>query len=78
MFDVANWVACLNNENGPSVKSKQCWLQRTTQQGGLHKQTRRNSLRRDVRSPVEDHDLVPSLPDNLESQTHSRVSECDG
>ena len=29
-------------------------------------------------SPVEDHDLVPSLQDNLQSQTHSRVSECDG
>ena len=29
-------------------------------------------------SPVEDHDLVPSLPDNIKSQTHSRVSECDG
>ena len=39
--------------------------------------TRRNSLSRDVCSPVEDHDLVPSLPDNLKSQTHSRVSECD-
>ena len=37
-------------------------------QGGPHS---------DVRSPVEDHDLVPSLPDNTESQTHSRVSECD-
>ena len=43
----------------------------------LHKQTR-NSLCRDVCSPVEDHDLVPSLPENLNSQTHSRVSECDG
>ena len=31
-----------------------------------------------MRSPVEDHDLVPSLPDNIKSQTHSRVSECDG
>ena len=31
-----------------------------------------------MRSPVEDHDLVPSLPGNLESQTHSRVSKCDG
>ena len=31
-----------------------------------------------MRSPVEDHDLVQSLPDNLKSQTHSRVSECDG
>ena len=45
--------------------------------GGLHKQTRRNSLSRDVRSPVEDHDLVLSLPDKLESQTHPRGSECD-
>ena len=44
----------------------------------LHKQTRRNFLGGEVRSPVEDHDLVPSLPDNLKSQTHSRVSECDG
>ena len=28
-----------------------------------------------MHSPVEDHDLVPSL---LKSQTHSRVCECDG
>ena len=46
--------------------------------GSLHKQTRRNSLSRDVCSAVEDHDLVPSLSHNIESQTHSRVSECDG
>ena len=45
--------------------------------GSLHKQTRRNSLRRDVCSPVEDYDLVPSLSHNIESQTHSRVPECD-
>ena len=44
----------------------------------LYKQTRRDPLGGDVRSPVEDHDLVPSLPHNLKSQTHSRVSECDG
>ena len=31
-----------------------------------------------MHSPVEDHDLVPSLPDNIKSQTHSRVSEYDG
>ena len=42
-----------------------------------NKQTRRNPLGGDVHSPVEDHDLVPSLPDKLKSQTHSRVSECD-
>ena len=46
--------------------------------GSLLKQTRRNSLSRDVCSPVEHYDLVPSLSHNIESQTHSRVSECDG
>ena len=29
-------------------------------------------------SPVENHDLVPSLQNNLKGQTHSRVSEYDG
>ena len=46
--------------------------------GSLLKQTRRNSLSRDVYSPVENHDLVPSLSHNIESQTHSRVPQCDG
>ena len=46
--------------------------------GSLHQQTRRNTLGRDVCSPVEDHDLVPSLSHNIESQAHSRVPECDG
>ena len=39
-------------------------------QGGTHSA--------EISALVEDHDLVPSLPDNLKSQTHSRVSECDG
>ena len=42
-------------------------------QGGTHS----HSLR-DVRSPVEDHDLVPPLSHNIKCQTHSGVSECDG
>ena len=42
--------------------------------GSLHKQTRRNSLSRDVRSPVEDHDMVSPLSHNIKSQTHSRMS----
>ena len=46
--------------------------------GSLHKQTRKNSLSGDVCALVEDHDMVPSLSHNIESQTHSRVSECDG
>ena len=46
--------------------------------GSLLKQTRKNSLSVDVRSPVEDHDMVSSLSHNIKSQTHSRVSECDG
>ena len=33
--------------------------------GSLHKQTRRNSLSRHVRAPVEDHDMVPSLSHNI-------------
>ena len=45
---------------------------------GIHKQMRRSSLSRDVRSPVEDHDMVSSLSHNIKSQTHSRVSQCDG
>ena len=46
--------------------------------GSLHKQTRRNTLSGDVHAPVENHDLVPSLSHNIESQAHSRVPECDG
>ena len=46
--------------------------------GSVYKQTRGNSLSRNVRSPVEDHDLVPPLSHNIKGQTHSRVSECDG
>ena len=46
--------------------------------GSLHKQTRMNSLSGDVCSPVEDHDMVSLLSHNIKSQTHSRVSECDG
>ena len=40
--------------------------------------TRRNLLGGDVCSPMENHDLVSSLQNNIKSQTHSRVSECDG
>ena len=63
---------------GPESKPNSVGCNRQLNSGGLYEQTRRNSLSRDVHSPVEDHDLVPSLPDNLESQTHSRVSQCDG
>ena len=71
-----NWGA--SKFQGPVSKPKSFGYNRQLNSSGLHKQTRRNSFNRDVRSPVEDHDLVPSLPDNLKSQTHSRVSECDG
>ena len=60
----------------PEPNSASC--NRQLNSGSLHKQTRRNSLSRDVRSPVEDHDIVPSLSHNIISQKHSRVSECDG
>ena len=64
--------------HGPVSKPNSVGCYRQLNSSSLHKQTRRNPLGRDARSPVEDHDLVPSLPDNIKSQTHSRVSECDG
>ena len=63
---------------GPVLEPNSASCNGQLNSGSLHKQTRRNSLSRDVYSPVEDHDLVPSLSRNIESQTHSRVPECDG
>ena len=63
---------------GPVSKPNSVSCHRQLNSGSLHKQTRWNTLGGDVRSAVEDYDLVPSLPDNTKSQTHSRVSECDG
>ena len=60
----------------PEPNSSSC--NRQLNSGSLHKQTRRNSLSRDVRSPMEDHDMVSTLSHNIKSQIHSRVSECDG
>ena len=118
MFDVANWVAHLNGENGPGgtpshetlsvspqgaleislfnllpwsetinvleLKAVYLALKRfkdqyqnqtvlvaTDNSSSLHRQTRRNPLGRDVHFPVENHDLVPTLPDNSKSQAHS-------
>ena len=63
---------------GPVPEPNSVSCHRQLNSGSLHQQTRRNSLSRDVCSPVEDHDLVPSLPHNIESQAHSRLPECDG
>ena len=63
---------------GPMPESNSVSCDGQLNSGSLHQQARGNSLSRDVRSPVENHDLVPSLPYNIESQAHSRVSECDG
>ena len=57
---------------GPVLKPKSVGCYGQLDSSSLHKQTRRNSHGGEVRSPVEDHDLVPSLPVNLKSQTHSR------
>ena len=63
---------------GPVSKPNSVGCYRQLNSSSLQKQTRRNPPGGDVHSPVENHDLVPSLPDNIKSQTHSRVSECDG
>ena len=63
---------------GPVSKPNNVGCYGQLNSSSLHKQRRRNPLSGDVRSSVEDHDLALSLPDNLKSQTHSRMSECDG
>ena len=60
---------------GPVSKPNSVTCHRQLNSGSLHKQTRWNPLGGDVCCPVEDHDLVPWLPDNTKSQTHSRVSD---
>ena len=63
---------------GPVSEPSSSSRNRQLNSRSLHKQTRRNSLSGDVCAPVEDHDMVPSLSHNIERQTHSRLSQCDG
>ena len=63
---------------GPVSESNRSSCNGQLNSGGLHKQTRRNSLSGDVCSPVENHDMVSPLSHNIKSQTHSMVSQCDG
>ena len=58
---------------GPVSEPNSASCNRQLNSGSLHKQTRRNSLSRDVRSPVEDHDMVPSLSHNIKSETFQGV-----
>ena len=61
-------ISCSKKVQGPVPKpnSVGCYS------SSLH--TRRNLLGGDVCSSVENHDLVPSLPDNIKSQAHSKVA----
>ena len=43
----------------------------------LHQQTGRDSLSRDVRRSMEDHELVSSIQNISTCQTHSRMPKCD-
>ena len=61
---------------GPVSKPNSVGCNGQLNSGSLHKQTRKNSLGGDVCSPVEDHDLVPSLPDNLNSLLMLILSSC--
>ena len=63
---------------GPVLERNSVGCNGQLSSGSLHKQTRRNSLSRDVHSPVEYHDMVPPLSHNIERETLSRVPECDG
>ena len=77
-FRVEGGFSGTSKFQGPVSKPNSVGCNGQLNSGGLQKKTRRNSLSRDIHSPVEGNDLVLSLPDNLESQTHSRVSKCDG
>ena len=57
---------------GPVPEPKSTYGNGQLNRGSVHIQTRRTSLSRDVRAPVEDHDMVSSLLHNIESHTHSR------
>ena len=63
---------------GPVSEPNSFSCQGQLNSSSLHKQTGRNTLSGDVCTPVENHDLVPSLPHNIESQAHPRLSQCDG
>ena len=78
MFRAEGGFSGPSKVQGPVSKPNSASCYRQLHSSSLHKQTRRNPLCGGVCSPVENHDLVPSLQDNLKSQTHSRVSECDG
>ena len=52
---------------GPVPKSNSVGCYGQLNSSSLHKQTRRNPLSGDVCSSVENHDLVPSLPDDYNS-----------
>ena len=59
---------------GPMSKPNSADCDGQLNSSSLHKQARRNPSSGDVCSPVENHDLVPSLQENIKSQTHSKVS----
>ena len=63
-----------SNVQGPVSKPNSVGCDRQLNSGSLYKQAGNNPLGGGVRSPVENHDLLPSLSDNPKSQTHSRVS----
>ena len=71
-------VSGLEKGQGPVSKSDSVGCHGQLNSSSLSKQPRRNPLSGDVCSPVETHDMVPSLQDNPQGQAHSRVPECDG
>ena len=71
-------VSGLEKVQGPVSKSDSVGCHGQLNSSSLYNQTRKNPLSGDVCSPVETHDMVPSLQDNPQGQAHYRVAECDG
>ena len=74
-FIVEGSISGFEKVQGPVSKLDSVGCHGQFNSSTLHKQTRRNSLSGDVCSPVETHDMVPSLQDNPQGQTHYRVPE---
>ena len=69
-FIVEGSISGLEKVQGPVSKLDSVGCHGQFKSSSLHKQARRNSLSGDVCSPVETHDMVPSLRDNPQGQAH--------
>ena len=76
-FGIKNIVLGPKTLQVPMSKSNSPSYHRKLDSSSLHQQTGRDSLSRNVRPPVENHELVSLIQNVTPCQTPSRVSQCD-